>query len=80
MIELYSNFQGSLSNCEVTLPYYEVSDFPFNFNFIFDADDDGNVSADYIRDGILNWINCVPEGNNYFHVDHFFMKSKVVEF
>ena len=52
MIEMYSNFQGALANCEVTLPYYECSDFPFNFNFIFDADLDGFVSAEYIKDGM----------------------------
>ena len=56
MIEMYSNFQGALANCEVTLPYYNCSDFPFNFNFIFDAGSDGFVSADYIKDGMYPYV------------------------
>ena len=46
------------------MPYYECSDFPFNFNFIFDAALDGFVSAEYIKDGIyicnfILLVNCL---------------------
>ena len=55
MVEYYATGEGAL-------PYYNCSDFPFNFNLLFDADPNGMVSADFVKNGIENWINNVPEG------------------
>ena len=55
MVEFYTNGEGSV-------PYYNCSDFPFNFNLLFDANPDGSVSADRIKFGIEDWLSHVPEG------------------
>ena len=58
MVEFYTNGEGSV-------PYYNCSDFPFNFNLLFDANSDGSVSADRIKFGIEDWLSHVPEGTNF---------------
>ena len=47
---------------EAAVPYYNCSDFAFNFNLLFDANEDGSVSADFVKDGIEDWVNHLPEG------------------
>ena len=55
MVEFYTGGEGAL-------PYFECSDFPFNFNLLFDAPADGSVSADDVKNRITDWLDHVPEG------------------
>ena len=79
MVEFYTNGEGSV-------PYYNCSDFPFNFNLLFDANSDGSVSADRIKFGIEDWLSHVPEGKLFFreknpyrnliYLEHFVSREK----
>ena len=46
---------------EEILPYYEVGDFPFNFQFIFN---DPDVSAEDIKYKIESTLNNIPQGKH----------------
>lgn len=46
---------------EEILPYYEVGDFPFNFQFIFN---DPDVTAEEIKYKIETTLNNIPEGKH----------------
>ena len=40
--------------------YYEVCDFPFNFNFVVHLN--GQTSAEEIENQILDWMTNLPKG------------------
>ena len=42
------------------MKYYEVSDFPFNFNFVVHLKSD--VTAAQIETQILDWMQNLPKG------------------
>ena len=42
------------------MKYYEVADFPFNFNFVVHLNP--NFSSEELESQILDWLTNVPQG------------------
>ena len=55
--------------------YYEVSDFPFNFELIFYNFD---VTADIVLEKITNTLEYLPDGKKANWVVSFLVKNQVI--
>ena len=56
-------------------PYYEVGDFPFNFELIFYNFD---VTADIVLEKITNTLEYLPDGKKANWVVSFLVKHRVI--
>ena len=56
-------------------PYYEVGDFPFNFELIFYNFD---VTADIVLEKITNTLEYLPDGKKANWVVSFLVKNRVI--
>ena len=61
MLEFYQN-TNVLDYNQGSIPYFDCSDFPFNFNLLFSVPENETVSAQRIQDLITSWLRIVPDG------------------